>query len=188
MIYVGIDPGVHACGVACVEGDSMKLLGAVWARTTTADALANEVAEAVQEGIRLTSRTNLHYIKPQHYTVGIEFPEVTRDRARGDAKTEDLLELCWAIGCIEQALKRHERLHVARVQVSTWKRNVNTDVLEQRLHMAPPVGLDPVEHSTIIWPAPSYRHNVVDAIALARWLAEWPRKNPSKNIKDFGRL
>lgn len=183
-LYVGIDPGVRACGVAASDGQS--LIGALWARSETKERLGDDVVDAAVEGVR---RVCSDRRAGGDWVVGVEFPEVTRDRARGDAKTEDLLELCYWIGRVEQQLRERLRAHVVRVQVSTWKHNIKTEVLEHRLlRMVPPMGLSRAEHATITWPAPSYRHNVVDAVALARWLAEWPARNPSKNLKDFGRL
>lgn len=187
--YVGIDPGVHACGVAFCSGSTLR--GAMWARADgTRDALAANVAEAVL--VALSDKFKIAGSARDDFraVVGIEFPEVTEGRARGNADTADLLELSYAIGRIEEAVHREVfNAHVVRVQVSTWKKNINTDVLAHRLlKMVPPVGLDRAEHSSIVWPAESYRHNVVDAIALARWLAGWAQKNPSKNINDFARL
>ncbi len=186
-VYVGIDPGVHACGIAAC--DKYGLLGALWARTDTKEALAPDIAQAAMHGLRIATQTRPS-IRQSDIVVGIEFPEVTRDRARGEAKTEDLLDLCFAVGRIAEYIQgRMPEAHVMRLQVSTWKHNVKTEVLERRLlHMTPPNGLAPGEASSITWPAPSYRHNVVDAIALARWLSAWPGKNPSKNLNDFGRL
>lgn len=186
-VYVGIDPGVHACGVAAC--DKYGLLGALWARTDTKEALAADVAQAAMHGLRIACQTRPS-IRQSDIVVGIEFPEVTRDRARGEAKTEDLLELSFAIGRVVEYIKgRMPDAHVMRVQVSTWKHNMKTEVLAKRLlHMVPPMGLSRAEHGNITWPAESYKHNVVDAIALARWMAEWPARNPSKNFRDFDRI
>ena len=186
-VYVGIDPGVHACGVAAC--DKYGLLGALWARTDTKDALAPEIAQAAMRGLLIATQTRAG-LKQSDVVVGIEFPEVTRDRARGEAKTEDLLDLCFAIGRVAEYIKgRMPEAHVMRVQVSTWKHNVKTEVLAKRLlGMVPPMGLSLAETKNIAWPADSYRHNVVDAVALARWLRDWPARNPSKNLKDFARL
>lgn len=186
-VYVGIDPGVHACGIAAC--DKYGLLGALWARTDTKDALAADVAEAALRGLRLAVQSRPS-VRSDELVIGIEFPEVTRGQARGEAKTEDLLDLSFAVGRVFEHIKtKLSSAHVLRLQVSTWKHNVKTEVLERRLlHMTPPNGLSLAEHKNVTWPAPSYRHNVVDAIALARWMAEWPARNPSKNLKDFARL
>lgn len=185
-IYVGIDPGVHACGVAACDSGG-NLIGALWARTTTKEALAKDITDAVLCAV--INELGLTRLITQGVVVGVEWPELTRGRARGAADTSDLVELAYTIGRIMQGLNRANGrvlVHVMRVRVSSWKKNVNTDALAARLELPPPVGLTPVERSTVRWPAgASYRHNVVDAIALAKWLSAWPWKNPSKHINDF---
>lgn len=186
-VYVGIDPGVHACGIAA--SDKYAMLGALWARTDTKDALAEDVAEAALRGLRLAVQSRPS-VRNDELVIGIEFPEVTRDRARGEAKTEDLLDLSFAVGRVFEHLKtKLPGAHLLRLQVSTWKHNVKTEVLAKRLlGMVPPMGLSLAETKNVTWPADSYRHNVVDAIAISRWLRDWPARNPSKNLKDFARL
>lgn len=186
MLYVGIDPGVHAAGVAVCDGSS-ALQGALWARADgTAGALGDDVANAVLVALAVLKVPTLTL---QGVTIGIEFPEVTRGRARGAARTEDLLELAWAVGRIEEALRgAMQNTHVMRVAVRTWKANVNSDVLAARLKLEPPVGLTGYEWAHVQWPAPSYRHNVVDAICLARWLSAWPWKNPGASLNDHDKL
>jgi len=195
-LFVGIDSGVHAAGVALCDEDG-ELLGAEWARADgVRGARAAHVAEAVVLALReLGSRGVPPERQRDRIVVGVEFPEVTRGRARGAARTEDLLELAFAVGTIEATLHHVFRpvgaralVHTLRVRVRAWKANVSTDALAARLALPPPAGLTPHERSTIIWPAPSYRHNVVDAVCLARWLAAWPARNPAKNLADFSVL
>lgn len=184
-IFIGIDPGVHNAGVAIVNDGT--LCAAMWARADgTKAALADHVADAVLRALPEPVLRAREYAATRDVIVGIEYPELTHGRARGSADTSDVMELAYAVGRIEEALRRELfYAHVCRVRVSTWKRSVSTDVLAARLELPPPVGLTPDERASIIWPAPSYRHNVVDAIAIARWLSDWPVKNTSKKLNDF---
>ncbi len=185
MIFIGIDPGVRACGVAAVDGDG-ELIGALWARTTTKKALAATVVEAAVAGAR-------RFLTTRNYdgsgVVGIEMPRTYGGSARrGD--TNDLLELSVVVGGLVQATPIHLFAHPVRVDVDTWKRNIDSAVLEARLlgHQWGDSLLSAKEQMRIEWPAKSYRHNVVDAIALARWLYDWQRKNPSKKLHNQVRL
>ena len=160
MMYVGIDPGVHACGVAVVGGEG-KLVAAAYVKE--AGDIATTTMLAVREAVGLPLLAGLVF-------VGIEFPQVYRGRARGNADTQDLLELSFVVGRLIECFAWAE-FKPLRVDVQSWKRNMPTDVLEARLHKPPPMGLSAEEWSRVRMPAKSYRHNVVDAIALARWLA-----------------
>lgn len=145
---VAVDPGVRACGVAHF-GDK-RLVRAEWTKGEPS-IVAERIASFFDD-----------YENPR---IVIETPIVVRGRAfRG--QTKSLLQLSQAIGELTGVLKS---LHcrVEHVSVREWKRNVPTEALHARL-MLPGV-LTPAEHAAIDWPAPSYRHNVTDAIALGRW-------------------
>jgi RNase H-fold protein (predicted Holliday junction resolvase) len=164
-MFVGIDPGVRACGVAVIQHDGV-----------VRDArFIRDDADAVADWVR--DYFDGHY---GEVVVGIEFPRTYRGRAsRGDAN--DLLELAFAVGrmCGRFAgMLGSADIHPVRVTVDSWKNNTPTDVIEARLRRE----LLPGELRNVTLPAPSYRHNVWDALALAKWLAAWPRKNPSKDI------
>lgn len=176
-LYVGIDPGVRACGVAVIQRDNWssatwgygpELSGALWARTETAEALSDDIAEATIKGVRKVMPHKSTRTYDVH--VAIEMPETQNGRARGDAATSDLLELSYVVGRIYQACMA-QQWKVLRTTPRSWKRGVPTDALTARLELPPPLGLTKDEQSRVVWPAPSYRHNVVDAIWLARWLA-----------------
>ena len=148
ILLVAIDPGVNACGVAFF----------IDKRVAYAEWMKGDASEVVQRIAALSE----DYDNPH---VVIETPIVVRGRAfRG--QTKSLLQLSQAIGELTGVLKS---LHFAveHVPVNVWKRNTPTEALHKRL-MSPGV-LSPAEHVLIVWPAPSYRHNVTDAIALGRW-------------------
>jgi len=170
-IYIGIDPGVHACGVAVVQQNVLR--HAMWARTQTAEALDPDIVNATMRAVVLgISRPGpwAIYQPSDELRFVVEMPETENGRARGNAATTDLLELCFVIGRIVEGIRNaFPGAHIARAPVSVWKRGVPTDALESRLFLAPPLGLTKEEHERVVWPARSYRHNVVDAIALARW-------------------
>jgi RNase H-fold protein (predicted Holliday junction resolvase) len=145
---VAIDPGVRACGVACFSGKQIAY--ATWMKGGPSE-VAHRIVSLFEE-----------YEKP--YIV-IETPIVVRGRAfRG--QTKSLLQLSQAVGELTGALRVLD-FTVDHVPVNVWKRNTPTEALHARL-MLPGV-LSPAEHAVIDWPAPSYRHNVTDAIALGRW-------------------
>ncbi len=141
--FVAVDPGVRACGVAAFENG--ELHRAWWSR--------GELSDIVDE---MTLGADLDLVI-------IETPITVRGRAfRGS--TASLLKLSIAIGELS-AFCKARGVKVALTPVSTWKRSVPTEALAARL----PKQLTDVESSRIEWPAQSYRHNVVDAIALGRW-------------------
>lgn len=147
-LLVAIDPGVRACGVACFI--DRRVAYAAWMKGN-----ASEVAQRI-------AALSEAYDNP---LVVIETPIVVRGRAfRG--QTKSLLQLSQAIGELTGALRALD-FTVEHVPVNVWKRSTPTEALHARL-MQPGV-LSPAEHDAIVWPAPSYRHNVTDAIALGRW-------------------
>lgn len=149
--YIGIDPGVRACGVAVVSDGAL---------THASYVRGSQDLDVVSRLSRLVSRY-------PSAVVGIEFPRTYAGRARrGDAN--DLLELAYVVGRLVEAI---ESTHALRVRVDAWKRGLPTEVLAAQLGRSPPVGLS--------------EDNVIDAIALARWLALWTKRNTSKNIRDF---
>lgn len=145
---VAIDPGVRACGVAHFV--DKRLVRAEWTKGEPS-IVAERVASFFDD-----------FENPR---IVIETPIVVRGRAfRG--QTKSLLQLSQAIGELTGALRALD-FTVDHVPVNVWKRNTPTEALHARL-MLPGV-LSPAEHAAIDWPAPSYRHNVTDAIALGRW-------------------
>lgn len=158
ILTIGIDPGVHACGLGIVMGTELvyaslvRATGEAYHRPELLGALvAQEIAKCAINAGR-TGRIVIEY--PQSYVAGSQ---------KGDQN--DLIRLALVAGACGGALEAHGRGPVEFIYPRVWKGTTDADVFTKRIEKRLEVSELPR-----IMPCPeSLRHNVLDGIGIALW-------------------
>jgi hypothetical protein len=167
-VILGIDPGLRAIGWATVEDDGTLFAcglarGALSGRGP--DAWGTVVLEAkvqiVQTGApALAGLGGLRVV--------CEFPQVYAP-GKGKGDPADLLELAAIVGALSEALGRGG---FRTVLPRAWKGNVPKEIMTDRI-LASLSATDSTVYVTGTARVPVYlRHNVLDAIGIAKWAAK----------------
>lgn len=165
-MILGIDPGLRAIGWALVEGDGRLLScglarGALSGRGPVA---WGAVVDAAVSDVRISAAA-AHEATAASVRVVCEFPQVyAAGKAKGDPA--DLLELAAVVGMLSAALKAPR---FSAVLPRAWKGNVPKDIMTRRI-LASFEGDDASTYNRAIARVPPYlRHNVIDAVGIAKW-------------------
>lgn len=161
MITVGVDPGVHACGVGVMSGNTLIAAALVTTdegRGTSPGRLAFQVWEFVARHLRARAsfegmgRFVIEY--PQAYEPG---------QQKGDQN--DLIRVALVAGAVAGvAWDRAQctaELILPRVWKGTVKKEAMTERIENRLEIDEKFKIEPV--------AQNLRHNVIDGVGIALW-------------------
>lgn len=149
--YVGVDPGVRGCGVAAVSLAG-EVLAAAYVRRRPSYDLA-----AYAEEVALSACASAGPI------VLVELPQVY---PRGKGDPNDLIALSVVVGAVIASVGKMSPLaEVSTVLPREWTKGVPKEIRHARM------ALSPAEDSRVVWPAVSLRHNVRDAIGIARFAA-----------------
>jgi hypothetical protein len=156
-VYIGIDPGVRASGVAIIARG--ELVRAWWQR---------DEAQTVAYVLRGMLRKELDDVR-----VAIEMPRTYGGRARGGADANDLIRLAHTVGYLHSYLENppdevSSAFEVTLCMPDEWRGgSVPSDVMWERCKRS----FSASELARVELPAKSYQHNVTDAVGIARWLA-----------------
>ena len=168
-MILGIDPGLRAIGWALVEDNTGALRACGLARGALSGrgpAAWGAVVDAAVSDVRLYAAA--HEATAASVRVVSEFPQVyAAGKSKGDPA--DLLELAAVVGMLAAALKA-PRFSV--VLPRAWKGNVPKDIMARRI-LAGVTGESLAAYNRDIARVPPYlRHNVIDAVGIAKWAAK----------------
>ena len=170
MIRIGIDPGVHECGVAIewgvlgVDGGTRLIHAAFIVRADESLPVHMQAVHMAKE----IARRALSVAAPVR--VCIESQQVYRsERSKGDPA--DLIKLAHVGGVVLGALAmgaHHSDLKSALPLPRQWKGGIPKEKHHPRLARDFPHWVGPVESDTI----PSLQNHVWDAVGLLEWHRE----------------
>jgi hypothetical protein len=152
---VAVDPGLRGAGVSYWWPDGTLRL----ATYVTGDSEGNGPKAWAAVTASLAKSCEPCWTEKPVFV--LELPQVYRTSRAPDVDPNDLIQLAAVVGDMAGALRPHaSAVHV--FQPRTWKGQVPKDVHHRRVKAK----LRPAELHSILLPAQSLRHNVLDAIAL----------------------
>lgn len=144
---LAVDPGKHACGVACFGLDGELS----WARYVDDEEAVRHVAS----------------LRDVEYDEAIvELPQVySLAKSKGGARGQnDLVDVAFAAGLLLGRLGL-PRERIAEVRPRMWKGQVPKATMVRRIRGR----LSDEEATRVMLPAPSLSHNVFDAVGIGLW-------------------
>jgi hypothetical protein len=156
QVTVAVDPGVHAAGVAIFRGQELR-----------AARLCREASylfpvdpwDAVSEAVAMFLAGVFTTAEIGRRQLVIEVPQIYSKMS--DVDQNDLITLAGAAGAIVCRVGRmFARIH--KPNPADWKGQVPKDIMVRRVKGK----LTRDEHARIELPAPSFQHNVYDAVGI----------------------
>lgn len=160
MIYIGIDPGVRACGVAIEYGPREPH----FARPRLqAFLVRSDFKTAVARGLDMSTRVRARVEAAGEVKLCVEGQQFYgTERSKGDPN--QLIELALVSGLLIGALCFD--CEIAHPLPRQWKGTIKKDIHHDRLRRDHPQWIEPVESDT----PKSMQHHVWDAVGLLEWM------------------
>jgi hypothetical protein len=157
MIYIGIDPGVRACGVAIEYGPREPHFARARLQAFLVRGGWPEMVDQLLE--RFGSEATI----VQACVEGQQF--YGTERSKGDPN--DLIGVAHVGGLLMGALMANARVSRAMLPLPRqWKGTLQKHIHHQRLRQRHPQWIEPVERDT----PKSMQHHVWDAVGLLEWM------------------
>jgi hypothetical protein len=151
---VGIDPGINGCGIAILKD------GTLW-DARYAESVLNPAFPTHSRVVATAMAAWEHVALARDTHVVVERPQIYPDRP---VPSEDVLVLMAVVGALGAMAEEH-CIPWSWVLPREWKKQVPKEIKLRRIENA----LTTVERARIQEDRKTRRHNVLDAIGIAKW-------------------
>lgn len=159
MIRIGIDPGVHECGVA-IEWEGVRAAFIVRSKASSLPLCAFDMRDKISFRMPLTPLG-------ARASICVEGQQVYRsEKSKGDPN--DMIKLAVVAGVVLTVAGGGPLVTTAMPLPRQWKGNTPKKIHHARLARDYPQWVEPVAADT----PPSLQHHVWDAVGLLEWHRE----------------